>query len=69
MSFNNLRQPGFLTGLARATGTAAILMVAAGLPAPYAYAEVGDLDPSFADHGRLGPIPGAAGVSQVRRTA
>ena len=64
MSFNNLRQPGFLTGLARATGTAAILMVAAGLPAPYAYAEVGDLDPSFVDHGRLGQIPGAAGVAR-----
>ena len=61
MSFKSLRQLGFLTALAFATGTAAVLMVAAGLPAPYAYGEVGDLDPSFADHGRLGPIPGAAG--------
>ena len=61
MSFKNLRRLDFLTGLARATAIAAVLMVAAGLPAPYAHAEVGDLDPSYADHGRLGPIPGAAG--------
>ena len=38
-----------------------VLGVALCLAAPLAQAGTGDLDPSFADHGRLGPIPGAAG--------
>ena len=64
MSFNSRRQPGFLTGLARATGAAAVLIVGAGMSAPYSYAEVGDLDPSFADHGRQVAIPGAQGIAR-----
>jgi len=38
-----------------------LLIVAAGLVVPLARAGTGDLDPAFADHGRLSRIPGARG--------
>ncbi len=43
-------------------GAVSVLLVAVGLPVPFAYADVGDLDPSFADHGRQVAIPGARGT-------
>ena len=41
-----------------------VLVVALGLPVSFACAEVGDLDPSFADHGRQVAIPGALGTAR-----
>ena len=39
----------------------AVLTVSTGLVAPLAQGATGDLDPSFADHGRLDPIPRVGG--------
>ena len=39
----------------------AALAIVVGLASPLAQAGAGDLDASFADHGRLGPIPRANG--------
>ena len=39
-----------------ARGAAPATAIATSLAAPLAQAASGDLDPSFADHGRLGPI-------------
>lgn len=50
--------------IARAARSAAPLAaVATSFAAPLAQAASGDLDPSFADHGRLDPIAGATGTA------
>ncbi len=43
---------------------ALVVVLTVGLCAPAAHAGPGDLDPSFADHGRLGHIPRAAGSAR-----
>jgi uncharacterized delta-60 repeat protein len=42
-------------------GAAPATAIATGLVAPLAQAATGDLDPAYADHGRLGPIAGLEG--------
>lgn len=42
-------------------GAAPVTAIATGLVAPLAQAATGDLDPAYADHGRLGPIAGLEG--------
>ena len=42
----------------------AALAIVVGLASPLAQAGAGDLDPSFADHGRLGPISRAGGEAR-----